>query len=422
MVSSREKRDLIKALIEQPDSANQINTIQMQLHSLLLRDTNNGKLYKYRRFDPNGYSLDDLKNGTLYCSKPNSFNDPFDCKIGITFESLYRAKFETELDLVGIIIEKFILIAQGKLERGICEPDEQRIINRLLARDTLVDFISVHSNIPATEDDGYALLCENPTPMVEMLHIILSDEKFEKSLGICVGLLPKLFENLSPDSSILKSDHATFADFAKEKGIYDDVDEISMTMLLSEKISPDLAPAREDIQQLIDNMEYQLSGKMASIFLVGCLCTDFKNRLMWSHYAESHTGFCVEYDFSEATPSVLSNLPVPVFYSSERPLVPWKAALENSSENIAEACTELMLGVLTKDSAWEYENEWRILLHSTENPHLKMPRISCLYLGAAISKENRTTLIGIAKEKNIPVKQMTVDRGAYSLHATDISI
>lgn len=422
MVSSKEKRDFIKALIAQPDSINQIDIVQKQLHNLLLRDTDCGKLYKYRRFDPNGYSLDDLKNGTLYCSKPDSFNDPFDCKIGITFESIYRAKFETELDSVGIIIEKFILIAQGKLEISICDPDEQRIIKRLLACDTLIDFISAHSNIPATEEEGYALLCKNPTPMVEMLQIILSDEKFEKSLGICVSLFPKLLENLSPDSTILKSDHATFADLAKEKGIYDDVDEISMTMLLNEKISPDLAPAREDVQQLIDNMEYQLTGKISSIFLVGCLCTDFKNRLMWSHYAESHTGFCVEYDFSEAIPSVLSNLPVPVFYSSERPLVPWKAALENSSENIAEACTELMLGLLTKDSAWEYENEWRILLHSTENPHLKMPKISCVYLGAAISEDHKRAVLDIALQKNIPVKQMTVDRGAYDLHAKNITI
>lgn len=422
MVSSKEKRDFIKALIAQPDSINQIDIVQKQLHNLLLRDTDCGKLYKYRRFDPNGYSLDDLKNGTLYCSKPDSFNDPFDCKIGITFESIYRAIFETELDSVGIIIEKFILIAQGKLEISICDPDEQRIINRLLACDTLIDFISAHSNIPATEEEGYALLCKNPTPMVEMLQIILSDEKFEKSLGICVSLFPKLLENLSPDSTILKSDHATFEDFAKEKGIYDDVDEISMTMLLNEKISPDLAPAREDVQQLIDNMEYQLTGKISSIFLVGCLCTDFKNRLMWSHYAESHTGFCVEYDFSEAIPSVLSNLPVPVFYSSERPLVPWKAALENTSENIAEACTELMLGLLTKDSAWEYENEWRILLHSTENPHLKMPKISCVYLGAAISEDHKRAVLDIALQKNIPVKQMTVDRGAYDLHAKNITI
>ena len=160
-----------------------------------------------------------------------------------------------------------------------------------------------------------------------------------------------------------------------------------------------------------------------------CIARNTKpNLILWESllkslfYAESHTGFCVEYDFSEAIPSVLSNLPVPVFYSSERPLVPWKAALENSSENIAEACTELMLGLLTKDSAWEYENEWRILLHSTENPHLKMPKISCVYLGAAISEDHKRAVLDIALQKNIPVKQMTVDRGAYDLHAKNITI
>lgn len=311
---------------------------------------------------------------------------------------------------------------QGKLDIQTCDHNEQRIIHKLLANSTLVDFISTHSGIPATEEDGYALLCASPAPTIEMLQIIVSDERFKHSLGLYSNLFPQVFEKISPDSTILKSEHASFEDFAREQGVTDDVDEISMTMLLSEKISPGLAPARQDIQQLIDKMEYELSKKMADTFLVGCLCTDFKNRLMWSHYAESHTGFCVEYDFSGVDPSAFAALPFPVFYSNDRPLVPWKAAFENTKENIAEACTELMLGVLTKDSAWVYENEWRILLHSTENPHLKMPQISCVYLGAAISEENKNTLITIAKHKNIPIKQMTVDRGAYSLHATDILI
>ena len=421
MVSSQEKREFIRALIEQYNSANQIDDIQRQLHSLLLRDTNNGKLYKYRRFDPKGNSLSDLKNGTLYCSKPDSFNDPFDCTIGITFESLYLALYESEFDLIGVIMEKFIHIVQGKLDIQTCDLNEQRIIHKLLANNTLVDFISTHTGIPATEEEGNDLLCTSSAPAIEMLQIIVSDERFNHSLGLYSDLFPQVFERISPDSSILTSEHASFEDFAREQGVTDDVDEISMTMMLSERISPDLAPARQDIQQLIDKMEYQLSKKMADTFLVGCLCTDFKNRLMWSHYAESHTGFCVEYDFSGEDPSAFAALPFPVFYSNDRPLVPWKAAFENTKENLAEACTELMLGVLTKDSAWAYENEWRILLHSTENPHLKMPQISCIYLGAAINESHKKLILDIAAQKNIPVKQMTVDRGAYALHASDIN-
>lgn len=53
----------------------------------------------------------------------------------------------------------------------------------------------------------------------------------------------------------------------------------------------------------------------------------------------------------------------------------------------------------------------------TEDSEFKMPRVSCIYLGASIEKENRDKVIAIAKERNIPVKQMKVDRGAYDLHA-----
>lgn len=56
---------------------------------LISKDTINGKLYKYRSFDKNEYALVNLNDGTLHCSKPSEFNDPFDCKIGITFNSIY---------------------------------------------------------------------------------------------------------------------------------------------------------------------------------------------------------------------------------------------------------------------------------------------------------------------------------------------
>lgn len=70
--------------------------------------------------------------------------------------------------------------------------------------------------------------------------------------------------------------------------------------------------------------------------------------------------------------------------------------------------------------AWDYENEWRILITSTEDTNLKMPPISCICLGVAIDKENRDKIIDIAKISNITVKQMKVDRGAYALHAEDL--
>ena len=153
------------------------------------------------------------------------------------------------------------------------------------------------------------------------------------------------------------------------------------------------------------------------MFLIGCLCTDPKNRLMWSHYADSHEGFCVEYDYSNPCDETLNILPLPVIYSEKRPLIPWEAAFEKTTENMESAYRQIMLGMLTKDSAWSYENEWRIFIDRKHSADLKMPQISCIYLGAAITEENRNKILAIAKEKRIPVKQMKVDRGAYALHA-----
>lgn len=81
---------------------------------------------------------------------------------------------------------------------------------------------------------------------------------------------------------------------------------------------------------------------------------------------------------------------------------------------------QLLMGLLIKDKAWEYENEWRIFIDAQEDANLIMPKISCIYLEASIAEVNRATIIDIAKDNNIPVKQMKVDRGKFELHAESI--
>ena len=128
----------------------------------------------------------------------------------------------------------------------------------------------------------------------------------------------------------------------------------------------------------------------------------------------------MEYDFSDPNEEVLNTLPLPVMYSEKRPLIPWEAAIEKTPENIEETWRRLMIGLLTKDSEWSYENEWRILINSTDSTEVRMPRISCIYLGASIMEENRNKILDIARMKHIPVKQMKVDRGEYDLHAVSL--
>lgn len=219
-------------------------------------------------------------------------------------------------------------------------------------------------------------------------------------------MLPRIIDNISTDGMLkIPGDDATFEDFAHANGVYDDTDEIGLTLKLSEKIQPELISAREDIKRLLDNADRQMSLKMKELFLIGCICINYKNKLMWSHYADSHKGFCIKYDYSNLVVDDHTVLPLPVIYSDERPLISWKAALNNSSENVEEAVLQFTKGLLTKDSIWSYENEWRILVKTTEMHNIPMPRISCVYLGASISDENRNAILKIAKEKHYKVSK-----------------
>ena len=51
-----------------------------------------------------------------------------------------------------------------------------------------------------------------------------------------------------------------------------------------------------------------------------------------------------------------------------------------------------------------------------------MPPITCIYLGARIDNESKNAIINIANKRNIPVKQMQLDRVTYDLHAEDVQI
>lgn len=420
MVKSEEKKQLISKLMELHTLPGMEAETQNLLHSMLMRDTQNGKLYKYRSVSD--HSLDCLRSGMMYCAVPDSFNDPFDCRIGITFQSLYQAQYETEFDRLAVILEKFFRVCNRNVSIENFDETEQRIINMLLNNKRIMEFVTQKQGAVSTLEEENELLRRNGFIITDLLQAVLSDDSFKKSLGICADILPKLYERISPDGLItLSNDESSFEDFAKSNGVDEDADEIALTFLLSEKMFPENQVASENVKRILDNAETNITKKMNELFRIGCLATDYKNRLMWSHYADSHKGFCIEYDFSGTDETTLSMTPFPVVYSEERPLIPWKAAIDNTPQNNAEATLQLMLGLLTKDAAWEYENEWRMILQNSDDPFAEMPPISCVYLGANISDEDKSRINEITSERGISVKQMVIDRGSYALHAREIT-
>jgi len=418
MCPPEEKRKFLEEIFKKARQNEQPIDIQRQWYKFLLRDTNGGKLYKYRSFDLEGYSLENLQENTLHCSKPNIFNDPFDCKIGVTTQSIFDAIFSPSINVAKEILAKYVMIINGEMQIDDCSLDEQIKINSLLSSETLNKFLQ--NNVCETVEETGVFLKNNSSVFGEIMDILLSNEISADIIPDNVTMWSKMMENQTLEGvKILSGDDANFEDYVRANGIMDDTDEIGFAMLLGNKIYPEFKGDIDRLYSLFDELDTKLLEQTKGLFLVGCLCTSFKNRLMWAHYADKHKGFCIEYDFSGTEKEILSNFPLPVVYSEKSPLVPWNDILEESIESIKE---KIILGLLTKDKIWEYENEWRIFIKATADANFKMPKISCIYLGASIEKENRDKIIDIARIHKIPVKQMRVDRGAYDLHAEDIPI
>lgn len=421
MVSSEDKTKILQDISQMVQNQMNALDIQLELHKFLLRDTGDGKLYKYRTFDKDGFSIQNLKDGTLHCSTPEAFNDPFDCKMGITIESLYKAVYEKELDVVCTIFEKYLCVAQDRLRIEDCNDVEQRVIGKLLSSEIMNNFIVENEDMGESDEKVAEIIMNNGFFITELLQIVLSEEVFNSSLGIATNMISRLLEHIDSNGMLLLSkDDATLEDFARANGVMEDDDEIGLAIRLNQKLYPMNDKAINNTQNAIDDVIHSWIDRMNTLFKIGCLCTSYKNRLMWSHYADSHKGFCIEYDYNNVDEEYLSLLPLPVVYSDIRPVPPWRVALGNVTEHSEEAYAQIMLGLLTKDKVWEYENEWRILINSSEVDEVKMPKISCVYLGTAIEQKNRKQIIEIAKKHNIPVKQMKVDRGACDLHAEDV--
>jgi hypothetical protein len=128
---------------------------------------------------------------------------------------------------------------------------------------------------------------------------------------------------------------------------------------------------------------------------VGILCFSQSkdNLLLWSHYANSHQGCCLEFNrFTHFLKDVL-----PVQYETEYPTVNFVSATDLEQATIT---------FLTKAESWSYEKEWRLVEH-TNGPglHIFPPDIlTGVIFGCRMSEENRDQIIKWVREgKTSPI-------------------
>lgn len=145
------------------------------------------------------------------------------------------------------------------------------------------------------------------------------------------------------------------------------------------------------------------------------LSENSSSTLMWSHYSDSHRGFCIEYDFSTLPYGDLRRrLCCPVFYTAK--LRDATRYLSSGTRSFNNLFGQLML--LMKLSDWAYEKEWRIIdaigpAHA--NKELAMPAPSAIILGSQVESGNEKLMLDNCKRKNIPLRKMVVNVGGSAL-------
>lgn len=138
------------------------------------------------------------------------------------------------------------------------------------------------------------------------------------------------------------------------------------------------------------------------------------NILLWSHYADNHKGFCIEFLRSPNNNLGNNEITLPVEYCIKFPFIKLGEVKRNNEKWIMKALT-------TKAKDWEYEKEWR-LFYKKCNVLERLPApISGIIFGSRMKVQHKKTIKNVLKnEPNIKFMQAKKSKGKYSLDIVNI--
>jgi hypothetical protein len=177
---------------------------------------------------------------------------------------------------------------------------------------------------------------------------------------------------------------------------------------------------REDRAYLvwfINEMSARMSQATADRYRVYCVSTKADNTLMWSHYAASHTGICLEFNCR----NIIFGTAIRVEYIGKYPAFDLS---DNEDDTI-------LLPWLTKSDAWSYEDEFRVIAQekSTHPPEgvlatyggvLKLPTrvLESVILGCSVTPAAAAHVQRLIQRQIFPpiaLKRMTRHPDRYEL-------
>jgi hypothetical protein len=153
-------------------------------------------------------------------------------------------------------------------------------------------------------------------------------------------------------------------------------------------------------------------------------CATMKHITMWSHYANHHKGFCIEYDIEKIQHGDMGRrMLFPVIYSD---------AMFDCTKFLAPTVKDLsnfnnlypILQAIYKSPEWKYEMEWRLVFIAgviRAESDYPMPSTSRVFLGARISDKDRVKVLSVCQSKRIECYQMSLRHNRFELESQLIS-
>lgn len=418
----KEQNDIILDIINNRYNSNwDDNSFFTSIKEILNQKGN--KLYKYCKFDQDGYSLLNLENKILYCSKPSKFNDPFDSRIAI---NIYKLAADNFKHLMNGVDDDFKILCEvfnkkKTLEEclHIIKPITKHLINNI----EFYNFLEHCYNGHLCDNKIIDILQQNNNVLKFLITTLMNETITQIGFtnDVPIDFFMDLFSKLDSTQLIINNGEIDIpASCVKALCIDDDVDDISLLQVICKHIKSDKIDLLNDVDIKFNKLDIDLRQLIDKYFYVGCLSENPYNILMWSHYSESHTGFCIEYDFQKIDLQVEKMFLCPIIYSNNRPSIVWDL-INNDDEAKKHFEHGLMITLLTKDLSWSYEKEWRILRTiNTQDEKASLPYISCVYIGANCEQTNIDKILKITNKFEIPVKRMVVDRSYYKLHVLSV--
>lgn len=255
------------------------------------------------------------------------------------------------------------------------------------------------------------------------------NDPYDMLLRFDIEAVKKMFNSLLSNESFYRLKDVlgkgkTLPDIVKQNFDQENISQIKNIVLSitnDSEIDSFVSNRRNEVMDMVD-LYFPLLATFVNkrTATISCFSETIKSVTMWSHYADYHKGFVLEYDLRPTLSNGIPNVGIyPVIYDDKRydgtQYILWEffrmlgVKLPNPDTLSYIKCA------LHKSSQWEYEKEWRLIDSNlrdniiSENKTWVSLKPTAIYYGTNISSDNKNRLHSIAQGKNLKEYNMYID-------------